>query len=63
MPDSWCLGSQHWSKNPHKSTIIYNRYGILLDIVAGKDAAFYLEGYSNYFASSILQKVWKEDIN
>ena len=58
MPDSWCLGSQHWSKNPHKSHYTA-RYGILLDMVAGKDATFYLEGYSNYYASSILQKVWK----
>ena len=58
MEDSWCLGSQHWSKNPHKAHYTA-RYGILLDMVAGKDATFYLEGYSNYFASSILQKVWK----
>ena len=58
MPDSWCLGSQHWSKNPHKAHYTA-RYGILLDMVAGKDATFYLEGYSSYFASSILQKVWK----
>lgn len=58
MPDSWCLGSQHWSKNPHKANYSA-RYGILLDMVAGEDATFYLEGYSSYFASSILQKVWK----
>ncbi|MAO72090.1 MAG: glutamine cyclotransferase [Flavobacteriales bacterium] len=58
MPDSWCLGSQHWSKTPHKAHYTA-RYGILLDMVAGKNATFYLEGYSNYFASSILQKVWK----
>ena len=45
MPDSWCLGSQHWSKNPHKAHYTA-RYGILLDMVAGKDATFYLEGYS-----------------
>lgn len=58
MQDSWCLGSQHWSKNPHKVNYTA-RYGILLDMVAGEDATFYLEGYSSYFASSILQKVWK----
>ena len=62
MEDSWCLGSQHWSKNPH--TPYYTaRYGILLDMVAGKDATFYLEGYSTMFASSILQKVWKTGHN
>ena len=45
MQDSWCLGSQHWSKNPHKAHYSA-RYGILLDMVAGEDATFYLEGYS-----------------
>ena len=58
MQDSWCLGSQHWSKNPHQSNYAA-RYGILLDMVGAKNATFYLEGYSTYFASSILQKVWK----
>jgi len=59
MEDSWCLGSQYWSKNPHK--INYNaRYGILLDMVGSKNATFYREGNSVYFASSVLQKVWKK---
>ena len=58
MEDSWCLGSQYWSKNPHKKN--YNaRYGILLDMVGSQDATFYREGYSVYFASSVLEKVWK----
>lgn len=57
--DSWCLGSQHWSKNPHKKNY-FARYGILLDMVGGKDATFYLEGNSSYYAASTLQKVWKK---
>jgi len=62
MSDSWCLGSQHWSKNPH--ILNYNaRYGILLDMVGSQDANFYLEGYSVHFASSVLQKVWKKGHN
>ena len=32
MQDSWCLGSQYWSKNLHKPNY-YARYGILLDMV------------------------------
>jgi len=56
-PDSWCLGSQYWSKNPHKSNY-HARYGILLDMVAAKNATFYWEGYSNYYASWVLKKVW-----
>jgi len=59
MQDSWCLGSQHWSKNPHKTNYTA-RYGILLDMVAAKNATFYWEGYSTYYAKSVLQKVWKK---
>ena len=59
MQDSWCLGSQHWSKNPHKSNY-HARYGILLDMVAAKNATFYWEGYSNRYAKHILEKIWKK---
>ena len=59
MQDSWCLGSQYWSKNPHKQNY-YARYGILLDMVGGKDATFRHEEISRYFASNILQKVWRK---
>lgn len=53
----WCLGSQHWSKNKHKAN--YSAYfGILLDMVGGKGARFYREGYSRQYASGILKKVW-----
>lgn len=59
MQDSWCLGSQYWSKSPHKKNY-FARYGILLDMVGGKDATFRHEYLSRYFASTILQKVWKK---
>ncbi|HNP18878.1 MAG TPA: M28 family peptidase [Fulvivirga sp.] len=53
----WCLGSQYWSKNKHRRN--YSAYyGILLDMVGGKDAKFYIEGHSNYYAPSIVEKVW-----
>jgi glutaminyl-peptide cyclotransferase len=53
----WCLGSQYWSKNKHKSN--YSAYyGILLDMVGGKGAKFFIEGYSNTLAPSIVDKVW-----
>ena len=35
------------------------RYGILLDMVGGKDATFYQEGYSREYAAPIVSKVWK----
>ena len=59
MQDSWCLGSQYWSKNPHKANY-YARYGILLDMVGAKDATFRHEQISFYYGSNILQKVWRK---
>ena len=59
MQDSWCLGSQHWSKNPHKQNY-FAQYGILLDMVGAKDATFRHEYFSSYYASNILQKVWRK---
>ena len=57
MNDSWCLGSQYWSKNPHIKNY-YAKYGILLDMVGGENARFRYEGTSEYYASDILKKVW-----
>ena len=55
--DSWCLGSQHWAQNPH--TPGYRaRYGILLDMVGAKNATFYREQISDYYAKHIVDKVW-----
>ena len=59
MQDSWCLGSQHWSKNPHKVNY-YARYGILLDMVGAKNATFRKEEISSYYAPNILEKVWRK---
>ncbi len=59
MQDSWCLGSQYWSKNPHKQNY-YARYGILLDMVGGEGATFTHEETSVYYANNTLQKVWRK---
>jgi hypothetical protein len=59
MQDSWCLGSQFWSKNPHKPNY-FARYGILLDMVGAKNATFRHEQISSYFAPNILQKIWRK---
>jgi Zn-dependent M28 family amino/carboxypeptidase len=54
---TYCLGSQHWGKNPHKPG--YSAYfGILLDMVGAKNTAFYREGVSVKYASSVVDKVW-----
>jgi hypothetical protein len=53
----WCLGSQHWSKNKHVPN--YSAYyGILLDMVGGKNSIFVQEGASMRYAPGIVQKVW-----
>ncbi len=57
MEDSWCLGSQYWTNNPHKPNY-FARFGILLDMVGARDAVFPKEGTSVYFAPSIVDKVW-----
>ena len=59
MQDSWCLGSQYWSKNLHKPNY-YARYGILLDMVGAKNATFRKEEISSYYAPNILEKVWRK---
>jgi len=57
-PDSWGLGSQHWSKNPHLKRANV-KYGILLDMVGAKDAKFYKEGYSVNYAGVLTNKIWQ----
>lgn len=53
----WCLGSQYWATHKHKPN--YSAYyGILLDMVGGKNARFFKEGYSREYAPRILDKVW-----
>ena len=55
--DYWALGSQYWSRNPHKTN--YNaRFGILLDMVGAYDAVFTMEGTSMFYAPDIMKRVW-----
>lgn len=57
LHDWWCLGSQHWSRNPHKPG--YKAfYGIVVDMVGAKDARFFQEGMSMNYAPKIVEKVW-----
>lgn len=56
--DTWALGAQYWSANPHKAGY-KARYGILLDMVGGQGARFYQESVSLYYASNIVKKVWR----
>ncbi len=58
LEDTWCLGSQYWSKTPHIPGYTAN-YGILLDMVGAPEAKFYKEQFSLYYAGNIVEKVWK----
>ncbi len=56
--NSYCLGSQYWALNPHIPR--YNaRLGILLDMVGGKDARFAKDLISSFYATDVLDSVWK----
>lgn len=57
-PNSWCLGSQHWSRNLVPAGY-KPKYGILLDMVGAKGARFTKEGVSMNFAPDVMNKVWK----
>lgn len=56
-PDTWCLGSQYWAKNKQGYAAYY---GILLDMVGGKNARFPYEGISTKMAKKVMTKVWKQ---
>ncbi len=55
--NSYCLGSQYWSRNTHIRGYTAQQ-GILLDMVGGKGATFTLEGTSMRYAPEFMQKVW-----
>ncbi len=58
VENDWALGSQYWSRNPHKEAYTA-RFGILLDMVGAEGATFTLEGTSMYYAPDIMNKVWR----
>jgi hypothetical protein len=57
IEDDWGLGSQYWSKNLHKAGYVA-KYGILLDMVGGRNTVFPLEGTSTYYANNIQKNIW-----
>lgn len=56
-PETYCLGSQYWSRNLPVPGY-YAKYGILLDMVGAANARFCKEGWSLKYASSVVEKVW-----
>jgi glutaminyl-peptide cyclotransferase len=55
--NSWCLGAQHWSANPHVPGYKAD-FGILLDMAAAHNAVFAREGNSAFNAGWVQDKVW-----
>jgi glutaminyl-peptide cyclotransferase len=58
-PNFWCLGSQYWATHKHKPGY-FAYYGILLDMIGAKEARFYKEERSLYYAESVVNKVWSK---
>ena len=56
--ETWCLGSQYWSKNLHKPNY-YANFGVLLDMVGGENAIFPQEQHSVDMAGFAVEKIWK----
>ena len=62
--ETWCIGAQHWAKNPHVAGY-RAEYGILLDMVGAKGAQFQKEDATNVYppekvksVHSLYDKVW-----
>jgi len=55
--NSYCLGTQYWAAHPHIRGY-KAEFGILLDMVGGKDAQFPIEAGSARMAGDVEQKVW-----
>ncbi len=58
VQDSYCLGSQYWSKNKHQPGY-QATWGINLDMVGTHDARFPREGQSMTYAPFLVERVWK----
>lgn len=56
-PNSWCLGTQYWAGKA-KQNGYHAKYGILLDMVGGKNARFFRELVTRRYAGPQSQMVW-----
>ncbi len=57
VPETWCLGSQYWSKNKHDKNY-RAKFGINVDMVGAKNPMFGQDTYSMQYASGTMNKVW-----
>lgn len=57
--NSWCLGSQYWTRTPHIPGY-KAQFGILLDMIGAPNATFFREQISDYYAPNIVNKIWSK---
>lgn len=59
-PDnSWALGTQYWTANPHR--LGYRpMFAILLDMVGARGSVFSREYFSMQYAPAVVNELWKE---
>lgn len=55
---TWCLGTQEWVKAMPYSSVNKPSYGILLDMVGGRDACFHREYFSDEGAAQHVDRIW-----
>lgn len=60
--ETWCIGTQEFMDSRfYQANGEQNpSYGILLDMVGGKDARFHREYYSNKYARAVNDRIWAE---
>ena len=56
--NDWCLGSQLWARQAAAQGY-RARYGVLLDMVGGRDARFCYEGFSKRYAEAVMLRLWQ----
>ena len=56
---TWCLGTQYWAQNTGY-TDNKPQWGILLDMVGGKNPNFAVDVISSQFAAGLSSQIWQE---
>lgn len=56
--ESWCIGVKEWVKQMPYPIALKPRFGILLDMVGGRDAVFHREYFSDRMARNVTDKIW-----
>lgn len=56
--NTWGLGAQYWSRHMPYDGQQLPAYGILLDMVGGRDAKFHREYFSEMYAPQVVDRVW-----